>query len=101
MKWRIDEEEPVSMYKELIECLSCSNSRSFLHHADRVSRPLSQQEAFDLPRRAVLTCGRCGSRSLLRLWGDAVPYATTGYVGRRRRRSTSVGQTDTTTPVEL
>lgn len=74
------------MYKAQLECLSCSNSRSFMHHADRASRPVSQQEAFELPRRAVLTCGRCGSQSLLRMWADAIPYATAGYSGRRRRR---------------
>jgi hypothetical protein len=50
--------------------------------------PVSQAEALALPPRSVLSCARCGSTSLIRVWGDAIPYATKGYVGRKRRRRT-------------
>ena len=73
-------------YVRQLECLSCSNSRNFVHHTEAGQTILSQVEAGALPKTAVVTCGRCGSTSLVRCWGDATPYATTGYVGRRRRR---------------
>jgi hypothetical protein len=76
----------VGLYARQIECLSCSNSRGFVHHTETSSVPVSQAEALALPPRSILTCGRCGSTSLIRSWGDATPYATKGYVGRRRRR---------------
>ena len=37
--------------------------------------------------RGVLTCARCGSRNLIRGWGDGVPYATSGMARRQRRGS--------------
>jgi hypothetical protein len=43
-----------------------------------------------MPPRSVIACARCGSTSLIRSWGDGIPYATAGYVGRRRRRRTAV-----------
>jgi hypothetical protein len=76
----------VPAYIRQLECLSCSNSRSFVLHDDTTQRMISQAEVAVLPRNAMITCGRCGSSSLVRCWGDATPYATTGYVGRRRRR---------------
>jgi hypothetical protein len=76
----------VPAYIRQLECLSCSNSRSFVLHAEATQRMISQAEAAMLPRNAVITCGRCGSSSLVRCWGDATPFATAGYVGRRRRR---------------
>ena len=79
----------MGLYARQIECLSCSNSRGFVHHTETSSIPVSQAEALTLPPRSVLTCGRCGSTSLIRSWGDATPYATKGYVGRRRRRRTA------------
>jgi len=66
--------------------LSCSNNRSFIRHGETEQQMLSQAEAATLPRGTFITCGRCGSSSLIAVWGDAIPYATTGYVGRRRRR---------------
>lgn len=83
-------------YVRQLECLSCSNSRNFVHHTEAGQTILSQVEAGALPKTAVVTCGRCGSSSLVRCWGDATPYATTGYVGRRRRRrsSTAVASTE-------
>ena len=80
----------MSLYAQQIECLSCSNSRTFLHHKDSTSAPVGQMEALDLPRGSVLTCGRCGSTSLLRVWCDGIPYAATGYQGRKRVRRTAV-----------
>jgi hypothetical protein len=35
---------------------------------------------------AVLTCARCGSRSLIHGWTDTAPYAPPGTTPRRRRR---------------
>jgi hypothetical protein len=88
----------LGIYERQIECLSCSNSRGFVHHTETSSVPVSQAEALNLPSRAVLTCGRCGSTSLIRSWGDATPYATKGYVGRRRRRTAAqVAATPSTT----
>ncbi len=76
-------------YVKQIECLSCSNSRNFVHHMETTNTLISQAEAISLPRGTLLSCGRCGSTSLVRSWGDATPYATKGYVGRRRRRRSS------------
>ncbi len=86
-------------YIRQVECLACSNSRSFVHHQEGGQSMLSQLEACNLPRGAVITCGRCGSSSLVRAWGDATPYATTGYVARRRRRRRST--VDATSPVPV
>ncbi|HEY8282896.1 MAG TPA: hypothetical protein VIJ28_00780 [Chloroflexota bacterium] len=74
------------MYTRQVECLNCSNSRNFVHHSEASQRQISQADVGALPKEAVLSCGRCGSFSLIACWGDAVPYATTGYVARRRRR---------------
>jgi hypothetical protein len=79
----------VPSYVKQIECLSCSNSRNFVHHMETTNTLISQAEALSLPRGSMLSCGRCGSTSLVRSWGDATPYATKGYVGRRRRRRSS------------
>ncbi len=69
-----------------LECLNCSQSRSFVLHDDREQRTIGQAEAASIARRGVLTCGRCGSSSLILSWTDAVPYATTGRTPRPRRR---------------
>jgi hypothetical protein len=70
---------------EQLECLNCSQSRSFVLHGDRQQRIIGQSEAARIARRGVLTCGRCGSSSLIRSWSDGVPYATAGMTPRRRR----------------
>jgi hypothetical protein len=36
-------------------------------------------------KRALLTCARCGSRSLIHGWTDTAPYAPPGTTPRRRR----------------
>jgi hypothetical protein len=77
----------VDGYTRQIQCLSCSHTRSFVHHAETSNVPISQAEALALPPRSVLTCGRCGSTSLIRVWGESIPDATRGYLGRRRRRA--------------
>jgi transcription elongation factor Elf1 len=74
-------------FVEQLECLHCSHSRSFVLHGERAQRLVSQAEAARVAKQAVLTCGRCGSRSLIRSWTDAVPYATAAIVLRRRRRN--------------
>jgi hypothetical protein len=71
-------------YVELLECLHCSQSRSFVLHGDLERRIVGQAETVWEARRGVLTYARCGS-SLIRGLGDAVPHATTG--GTRRRSS--------------
>ena len=72
-------------YVEQLECLNCSQSRTFVLHGDREQRILGQTEAARIAKQAVLTCGRCGGRSLIRSWTDALPYATSGRAPRRRR----------------
>lgn len=76
-------------YIRQIECLACSNSRIFILHQETSHMPISQAAAAALAQRAQITCGRCGSGSLVRGWGDSVPYATKGYAGRRRRSATT------------
>lgn len=73
-------------YIRQIECLACSNSRIFAVRQDTRLVLISQTDAALLPPSAPLACGRCGSVSLVRGWGDSIPYATKGYVSRRRRR---------------
>jgi hypothetical protein len=76
----------MAAYVEQLECLNCSQSRSFMLHGDREQRIVGQTEAVRHARRGVLTCARCGGSNLVRSWGDAVPYATAGITRRRRRR---------------
>ncbi len=77
----------MASYVEQLECLQCSQSRSFVLHSDRGQRTLGQAEAAKLARSALLTCARCGSSSLIRGWTDAVPYAAVGRTPRHRRSS--------------
>jgi hypothetical protein len=77
----------MASYTRQLECLNCSQTRSFVHHTETSHRLLSQGEAIKLPRGARITCGRCGSASVLYSWGDAMPYASGGRVPRRRRSS--------------
>lgn len=77
----------MASYSLQLECLACSNRRTFVHHSDAGQRMLNQTELTGLPRNAPMTCGRCGSTSLIRSWADATPFATAAYTGRRRRRS--------------
>ena len=74
-------------YVEQLECLHCSQSRSFVLHGEREQRLLGQADAAKLAGRVLLTCGRCGGRSLIRSWADALPDAPAGRTPRRRRRS--------------
>ena len=76
----------MAAYVEQLECLNCSQSRTFVLHGEREQRNLGQAEAARVAGRAVLTCGRCGGSSLIRSWADAVPDATAGMTPRRRRR---------------
>jgi hypothetical protein len=75
----------MATFVEQLECLNCSQSRSFTLHGDREQRLIGQAEAVAIRKRGVLTCARCGGSNLIRGWGDAVPYATTGSTRRRRR----------------
>ena len=75
----------MTAYVEQLECLNCSQSRSFVLHSDRGQRILGQIEAVREVRRAMLTCARCGSGSLIRGWTDAVPFATSRRTRRQRR----------------
>jgi hypothetical protein len=81
-------------YVEQLECLNCSQSRSFVLHGDREQRILGRTEAACLSRgirRGLLLCARCGSSSLIRGWGDATPYATVRMPRRRRPGSAHTG----------
>jgi hypothetical protein len=77
----------MAIYTRQLECLNCSHARSFVHHIATAQRLLSQAEALTLPRAATLTCGRCGSASVLQSWGDDAPYASHERAARRRRAS--------------
>jgi hypothetical protein len=46
-------------------------------------------------KRAVLTCARCGSRSLVHGWTDAAPYAAPGSTPGRRRRQLATVERET------
>jgi hypothetical protein len=81
----------MASFTRQLECLNCSQSRSFVHHTETAQRLISQAEALALPRNAVVTCGRCGSASVLYGWGDAMPSATHGRDPRRRRSSARAG----------
>jgi hypothetical protein len=72
-------------YVEQLECLNCSQSRSFMLHGDREQRLIGQAEAVAIRKRGVLTCARCGGRNLIRGWTDSVPFATIGRPVRKRR----------------
>jgi hypothetical protein len=74
----------MASYTRQLECLNCSQTRSFVHHTEMAQQMLSQAEAVKLPRGARITCGRCGSASVLVSWGDATPYALRGRTSRRR-----------------
>lgn len=73
-------------YSLQLECLSCSNRRHFIRHSTTGKQLLSQADLSTLPKSAFVTCGHCGSTSLIRSWADATPDATAPYVPRRRRR---------------
>jgi transcriptional regulator with XRE-family HTH domain len=87
----LQEDRLMASFTRQLECLNCSQTPIFVHHTETAQRPLSQQEVATLPRDAVVTCGKCGSASVLYGWGDATPYATRGRVPRRRRSSGSAG----------
>lgn len=69
-----------------LECLHCSNNRNFVVHTETAQRLVSQVEVRDLPRKAYLTCARCGSTSLINGWTDGNLYAAQGVAPRRRRK---------------
>ena len=73
-------------YVRQLECLNCSESRSFVQHLESEQRLLSQADAQRLGRSAVLTCGRCGGTNIISGWSDAAPYAASGIMRRRRTR---------------
>ena len=76
----------MAAYVRQLECLPCSQNRSFVLHTEAGPRLLSQADLQGLDRSVVLTCARCGGTSLLSSWTDAAPYATWGSVRRRRAR---------------
>lgn len=71
-----------------VECLHCSNSRSFVMHNEATQRLISQADLHVWPVGARFTCARCGSASLINSWSDGMPYAPermrpSGQVPRR------------------
>ncbi|HWE60546.1 MAG TPA: hypothetical protein VHB98_02435 [Chloroflexota bacterium] len=82
----------MAAYVEQLECLHCSQSRTFVLQGERERRILGQAEAARVAEQVLLTCGRCGSSSLIRSRADALPDATASMAPRRRRRRPSVVQ---------
>jgi hypothetical protein len=78
-----------------LECLNCSNKRNFVHHTATGKYGITSAEATVLPARVVLTCGRCGSPSLVMGWDDPFPYRAPETIFPRRHRS---GGTAVATP---
>jgi DNA-directed RNA polymerase subunit RPC12/RpoP len=76
-------------YSLQLECLSCSNRRLFVRHSATGDQVLTQTDVATLSKGAAVTCGHCGSSSLIRSWADATPDATAPYIPRRRRRRSS------------
>ncbi len=70
-----------------LECLNCSNKRNFVHHTKAGEHGITSAEATALPARVVLTCGRCGSTSLVMGWDDPFPYRAPETIFPRRYRS--------------
>jgi hypothetical protein len=70
-----------------LECLNCSNKRNFMQHTAAGEHGITQAEAAALPGRAILTCGRCGSPSLVMGWDDAFPYRAPETIFPRRHWS--------------
>jgi hypothetical protein len=77
-------EEMMATFVRQLECLNCSQNRSFVLHREAGQRLISQAEAQGLGRGAVLTCARCGGTSLVSGWTDTAHYATHGIVRRHR-----------------
>jgi hypothetical protein len=75
----------MALLTQQLECLHCSHNRNFTYHTETAQRLVNQAELRELPRHAHLTCPRCGSTSLIRVWSDGIPYAAQGLVPRRRR----------------
>jgi hypothetical protein len=70
-----------------LECLNCSNKRNFVHHTAAGEHGITSAEAAVLPGHDVLTCGRCGSASLVMGWDDPFPYRAQETIFPRRHRS--------------
>lgn len=70
-----------------LECLNCSNDRSFIFHTVAGERRITQLEAAALTGRLGISCGRCGGTSVIAGWGDSFPYRTPETIVHRRRRS--------------
>jgi hypothetical protein len=87
-----------------LECLSCSNTRTFIHMMDGISRQLDQAAIAALPQGAAVACARCGSTSLIYGWHDAIRDASPNELrcrGRRPRGAVSpraYRQSDTALP---
>jgi hypothetical protein len=77
----------MAAYSLQLECLSCSNRRIFLMHTEAGAQVLTQAEIPRLSKQATVTCGRCGSASLIRTWAEAIPDAVTPELQRARRRA--------------
>ncbi|MGH2390402.1 MAG: hypothetical protein ACRDIE_19550 [Chloroflexota bacterium] len=58
-----------------------------MHHTAAGEHSITQAVAATLPRRAVLTCGRCGCLSLVAGWDDSFPYRAPATIFPRHRRS--------------
>ena len=72
-----------------LECLNCSNDRSFIFHTVAGERRITQMEAAALTGRLGICCGRCGGTSVIAGWGDSFPYRAPETIVPRRRRAAS------------
>jgi hypothetical protein len=75
-----------------LECLSCSNKRSFVQQTPAGPRNLSQAEVAVLPIHSKVTCARCGGTSLVVCWGDAFPYRAPETIQQRRKRTSAAAR---------
>ena len=70
-----------------LECLNCSNDRSFVFHTLAGEHRITQLEAAALAGCTGISCGRCGGTSVIAGWGDSFPYRAPETILPRRRRS--------------
>jgi len=72
-----------------LECLSCSNKRSFVLRTATGSCTLNQAEVARIPTKVGIACGRCGGTNLIVCWDDGFPYCAPETI-KHRRKSRSV-----------
>jgi hypothetical protein len=69
-----------------LECLSCSNKRSFVRQTAAGPCNLNQADVARLPNQVGIACGRCGGTNLIVCWDDGFPYRAPETIQLRRKR---------------